>query len=65
MKKSTVYLITIPGNPGTTPQQVVTDSLKEMILFVKESKLSNYLVQSITKVDYSNAEKSDKASDKM
>lgn len=52
MKKSTVYLITIPGNAGTTPQQVVTDSLKEMILFVKESKLTNYLVQSITKIDY-------------
>lgn len=58
-----VYLITIPGNSGSSPQQVVTDSLKEMLLFIKESNLTQYLVQSITKIDYSNDEKSDKASD--
>lgn len=65
MKKSTVYLITIPGNPGTPPQLVVTDSLKEMILYVKESNLTNYLVQSITKIDYKNDEIKEKTSDKM
>ncbi len=65
MKKSTVYLITIPGNTGTTPQQFVTDSLKEMILFIKESKLTQYFVQSITKIDYKNDENKEKTSDKM
>lgn len=63
MKKSIVYLITIPGNPGTSPQQFVFDYLNELILFVEESKLTNYLVQSITKIDYSNAENNENASD--
>ena len=65
MKKSIVYLITVPGAPGSTPQQIVTDSLKEMILYVKESNLSNYLVQSINKIDYKNDEIKEKSSDKM
>ncbi len=65
MKKSTVYLITVPGAAGSAPQQFVSDSLKEMILFIKESQLTHYFVQSITKIDYSNADINEKSCDKV
>ena len=51
MKKSTSYLITILTN-GQVPQLVVTDSLREVFTFIKDSKITNYHVQEIQHVEY-------------